>query len=306
MGDTGLATTALLAQAGMRHTAGQPAEALRLVDQALIALRRAGDRDGELSALESRVRLLSTLGRRLEESEGLAELETLSRERGDARIQAECGVRRAQLLEDEGRSEEALGLLEPVERMARQSGNRELLVSCLHVRARVAQRRRDAREALAHWTEMERLLREAGNALRLAAVLMAQVPLLERDPATRDSALAKCREACFLYEITGRAVDLVNAKAALLRIERGFSWVGGLPVSVQRALSGLVSLAALAAGLALGLWSPWLWLLGGPLALVGVGNLLMTLFPRLHMRSVRLAERLSAEVCEEEVRRGGG
>jgi tetratricopeptide (TPR) repeat protein len=304
-GKTDLVTAALLDQAGMRRAGGQPAEALALTDRALEIFRQRSDRRGIMIALEERISLLDILGRRREMLSCLDELARAARETGDDRATAECAYRRASLLAEDGRYAEALPLLESAERVARERGNPAMLLSCLDVRARMARGRGSSAEALTLYAEMERLSRESGDRLYLAATLMAEADLLRISSGTRAAALAKCREAQTIYASTGREPDRVKAKAFEAGIKAGLSWTGRLRPAGQRMLSALVSLLVIAAGGALGMWNPWLWLLGVPLIFVGAGNLLTSLFPRLLTRSAQLTERLSGENREDEVRRGG-
>ncbi len=304
-GHTDLATTALLAQAGMRRMASQPGQALALVDEALSVYRQAGGRQRVISCLQERVNLLGLLDRPREKVACLDELERACREVGDSRAMAECSVERASLLDDAGRLGEALEILAQAERTARDLGDRSLLIGCLNVRTSIAGKRGSTREELALCVEMERLCRESGENLRMATCLMSQARLLVASPATRQEALEKCREAQAIFSFTNRAVELREARLFEASVTTGVSGMARLSQPVRVGINSVVCLVVITVGVALGLWNRWLWLLGGPLALFGAGNLLMGLFPGLMVRNYRMAERLSAEIHEDEVRRRG-
>jgi|GEM_PF-4098928 len=304
-GYTNLAAMGLLGQASLRRIAGQSKLGLSIIDKALRMYRQDGDRRGVISSLQERLKLLGQLGQRDEEIACLDELERLCRESGDSQAMNECAVERASLLADGGQLDEALEMLAQAERTVRELGDLSLLVNCLNVRAGIARKRGSTQEAMALWIEMERLCRESGDSLRLATCLISQSYLLGASPATREKALAKCREAQAIFRLTNRELDLREAQLFEASLTAGVSGMVRLARPAQVAINSLVCLVIIAVGMALGLWNRWLWLLGGPIVLLGAGNLFMGLFPGLLKRNYRLVERLSAEIQEDEVRRRG-
>jgi hypothetical protein len=134
---------------------------------------------------------------------------------------------------------------------------------------------------------------------------MSQAKLLSADPTTREMALTKCDEARALFTSANRTVEVHEAKLLIAGLTTGVAGFARLGKPATLALLTLPCLGMIVAGLALGFWKPWLWLIGGPLVVFGAVNLLNLWFPRLRSRTFRLTQRLSAERHEEEVRGRG-
>jgi tetratricopeptide (TPR) repeat protein len=304
-GEAVTAARGRLAQASMLGRAGQSEQALTMIDEPLRVLRQAGDKQGVIYALDERAYLLSLIGRRRELAACLEDLQRACVEATDSGALAHCKVKQAWLLENEGRVAEAISLVMSAERTAREQEDRSLLVGCLNLRAWIAGRSGAPGEQLALYGEMERVCREGGDKVNLATCLMSQAKLLSADPTTREMALTKCDEARALFTSANRTVEVHEAKLLIAGLTTGVAGFARLGKPATLALLTLPCLGMIVAGLALGFWKPWLWLIGGPLVVFGAVNLLNLWFPRLRSRTFRLTQRLSAERHEEEVRGRG-
>jgi tetratricopeptide (TPR) repeat protein len=179
---------------------------------------------------------------------------------------------------DNGRVIEARQYYTELEARARELGDGEYLSRSLDGQADLFIRSGDPDGALKKLEEIERRSRAAADRRRLASCLMKQAAILVESRREMDKARAKAEEAATIFEELNMTLDAAQAEAVILRIRSGLGGRGAK-------LAGLFFVLLLAAGgVALGLWKPWLWIIGGPLLLFAAMNLILTLSPSLQRR----------------------
>jgi hypothetical protein len=129
------------------------------------------------------------------------------------------------------------------------------------------------------------VLRLLGDRALLAEGLLRQVELLIAvgEPGTAPPLAA---EAAEIFASLGRSVDEAKARALALRAR------AGRPTLLKGLVVLLLVVAPAAAGVALGLWKPWLWIAGVPLVLLSLFMLASTVSPRLRGAVERMARRM--------------
>jgi hypothetical protein len=147
--------------------------------------------------------------------------------------------------------------------------------------ALILQARGDQDGAIALYQEQERLCRELGNKLGIADSLINQADLLSRDRANFQLAKAKIREAIELWSnVGGMNMEITQAWGQLLPLQMGIG-TGRVGRMIEVVVKVLIAAIIGAVGIKLGLWKPWLWIIGGPLAILSVFWVAILLTSRL-------------------------
>jgi hypothetical protein len=301
-----------------------PAEALRLYEEQEPLWRDLGDRRGLGSCLHGMVVALAAAGRyrdaltRLDEVEkiwrdfgqgdrlagalgirgqihGLLEQRSLAlaayreeetywRGRGEKKPLARNLAEQARLLAAQKDWSGVLPRLQEEERLLDPVQDRAFLAHNLGFQGWAHAARREQRETVAALARQEAVLRDMADRGRLADGLLRQVELLLMvgEPAL---AYERAAESASIFAALDRTVDEARARALMLKARMGRP-------TVLKSLAVVLAIVAPAAiGIALGLWSPWLWLIGAPLVLLSLFMVVTGLSPRLREAVERMASK---------------
>ncbi|MFC1660548.1 hypothetical protein ACFL3S_03640, partial [Gemmatimonadota bacterium] len=223
--------------------------------------------EGGLGRLHAPGEELTETDRAIEELErGLMVQEA----RGDDRQQLEHLWRLALFRSQRGEDHRALPLYQQMQRISERVGDRTGLVESLHGQAEILERHGRAEEAAG----LRRTWRAAGDERRLAEILLKHAELLEV-VGEWASAREKATEARDLFSRLDLPLEAARASAIRVRSRLGRS------TRVRAVTFGGLLLLVAGLGIALGLWNAWLWLIGGPLALLCLLNVATMASPRL-------------------------
>jgi tetratricopeptide (TPR) repeat protein len=267
-----------------------------LGNQALI-LQDRGDLDGAMALLKEEERICRELGYKQGLQASLGNQALILKARGDLdgamalhkeeeRICRELGYKQglqaslgnqALILQDRGDLDGAMALHKESERICRELGKKDGLSNSLCNQANILRDRGDLDGAMVLYKEQERICRELGNKLLLALSVFNQAMALSTSRCNYKQAKAKYAESIEIYTVLGGMdVEIMKAQILLLQLRLGIGngKFGKMINYVLRALLG-------ASGIAIGLWKPWLWIIGGPLTIISAYHLLLYLSPRL-------------------------
>jgi len=164
----------------------------------------------------------------------------------------------------EGDLDGALPLLLEQERLCRELGQKDGLQGSLGNQAYYHSKRGNPKRALELLQDQERICRESGDETNLGRCLYGQAHLLFHHFYDPRSPLAKCREAVQLLQNPENAKERGDAEALLRRIQNSGSAL------VKWGITCFVVVLLFGCGLGLGMWNPWLWLIGAPLILLSL------------------------------------
>ncbi|MFH0953774.1 MAG: tetratricopeptide repeat protein [Verrucomicrobiota bacterium] len=230
-----------------RHLGNQKDLAVSLSGQSRI-LHARGDTEGAVALLREGERIFRQLG----------DLAALATTLGNESV----------ILAERRDLDGAMALLKEGEQIYRQLGNPHGLAAILGKQANVLHMRGDLDGALALYREEEHICGMLGNRGGLATSLFNQALLLSRRRCNRREAEAKCAKAREIYTALGMSVNCSRVQALQLQMRWGgvLKW---LPIGLG------------ALGITLGLWNPWVWIIGGPLVLVCGFSIAFRLSPRI-------------------------
>jgi tetratricopeptide (TPR) repeat protein len=140
-------------------------------------------------------------------------------------------------------------------------------------------------ELLDQQIEVQRAL---GQERKLAESLLDQAELLV-GVGERSSAREKAAEARIIFTKLDLPVEAARASAVQIRSRMG------TPGRGKALLAGALLLALAGLGVAMGLWNPWLWLIGGPLILFSVFIVAVSASPRLQQAHNDAVRRLAED-----------
>ena len=255
-----------------------------LSDQAHI-LHDRGDLDGAMTLLKEVERICRELGNRDELQAALCNLSVIFYARGDLdgamalmkeqeRICRELGNKdglqrslghQATILHDRGDLDGAMALHKEEERICRELGDKDGISRSLGNQALTVSARGDLEGAMALEMETERICREQGNKRALALSLFNQAMRLSKSRNNLQQAKTKCAECIRIVKvIDGVNPSIADAEHLLLHLRLGLT-TGKYGRTIFRVLRSLSLITLGASGLALCVWKPWLWIIGGPL-----------------------------------------
>ncbi len=281
-------------KAGLAFCLGGRAVALMATDRHEAALTPLQETVTIWRGLGRMERLKATLGdqgtalRKLERhEEALAayhEEEALSRQLGDRPGLARSLADQAKVLAARQEWTAALDRLREEETHLDSGTDRGRLAHSLGFQAWILAGRNEKRETVAVLARQETVLRELGEPGLLAEGLLRQVELLL---AVGEPGIAHARaaESAAIFASLDRPVDEAKARAVLIKARMG------RPTLLKRVALLLAMLAPAAIGVALGLWNPWLWILGVPLVLVSTFMLTAGFSPRLRQTVERMVSK---------------
>ena len=259
LGDLARLATCLGSQASISATRGDLRGAMALHKESERIFRQLGSQKEVASSLCGQSKVLHALGDLAGAQALLEEVERILRALGDQVDLATTLSNRSVILLELGDLDGAMALLDDAEQIFRRIGNPVRLASIFANQAAVLGKRSDLKGALTLLEKQEKVCRESGERTGLAGSLMNQAMLLARRRRTSPEAKAKCAEALQIYSALGMAAEYFRARGVKL-------WLLFGPALT------LFPLGLGAAGIALGLWKPWLWLIGGPLVLIAVAS----------------------------------
>lgn len=257
--------TELIYRANLLLERGDLIQAAAVLEEEEQLARTAGrSQEQEILALHSRAILLRARGELREALALMQEVERLAREQENKSALGKALLTQASIMQRQNDPDGALATYEEVERIGRELGDLETLQHVLFNRANLLELEGRVEEAISLLAELERQSRETGEKRLLAASLVMQSSFIAKSGGDRAMAEEKCREAISLFrelEMPGQEKEAVET----LRVIEA-----DLNPHQLKVLMLLFAIVLIAAGVALGLWRPWLWLLGGPLALMGL------------------------------------
>jgi tetratricopeptide (TPR) repeat protein len=283
-------------QATLLQERGDHRAALPLLREQEAACRQANDQAGLARSLANQGTSLRNQG----DIDGALELwkqaAAICRQMGNREELAQSLGNQANVHCDLNDHASGLALFKEQEAICRELGVKDGLAVCLGNQGDCYLARRDYDAALAVAREQERLCREVGNRRLLAVCLRNQALLLFEGYGRKEEALARGEEALKLFSALGYAPDVMQTEMVLRNIRIG------LTQRMGRALMIVVPLVVAALGVGLGLLNPWLWLLGGPVALLALGvlafGLVFRFAPRLRLRIMGAALQANADTTE--------
>lgn len=240
--------------------------------------RMIGNMKGIASSLAVRAQISFKHGDLDEATAIHKEEERICRELGDTAGLASSLRNQAEILSGQGDLAGAQALDMEVEQIYRQLGWLTELGFNLLEQANILAKRGDINGAMALYKEQEQICRQTGLHDFLAVSLHMQAELLSKCPGYGWQARANCAEAMRLYKALGKNDLWLNARTLRLQLCLG----SGRSVRFMRVWVGLLPFVLCACAIGLGFWSPWLWILGGPLAVVSIFLIVLRLRPQLN------------------------
>jgi tetratricopeptide (TPR) repeat protein len=206
------------------------------------------------------------------------EVEQICRYLGNLDGLRTCLGKQASVLEKSRDLEGAFALYKEEERICRLLGNMKGLSGCLRAQGIAMSNRGEMDKASTFFQEEEQIYRATGDELGLANSLFNQAVHLSRINRTDQLARAKCAESIQLYHALKMNAESMEAQRLEVYLQFGTrrSRRGMMIVSI-----GLLSVSLFASSIALGLWKPWLWIIGGPLAVLSACLITLAISPRL-------------------------
>jgi tetratricopeptide (TPR) repeat protein len=273
--------------------------ALALFGQSSHIYRELGNRDELQGSLERQAHVLYERGD-LEDALALfKEQERICRELGGLEQLQSSLVNQAIILYAQGCLDQSMAMSKEVECSCRGSRNRDILGKSLGLQGLILERQGDPNSAIEHYKEQEHICRELGNKLALARSLSNQAVILSRDRVNLQLARTRLEEAIELWsDVGGMDMEIAQARGQLLQLQMGIG-TGRVGRMIAGVLKVLIATVIGAVGIRLGLWKPWLWVIGGPLAILSAFVLVVGVSPRVNAAFNRCIRQWLAESQKE-------
>jgi tetratricopeptide (TPR) repeat protein len=172
----------------------------------------------------------------------------------------------------------AMLLYKEQEGICRELGNKDGLQRTLGNQALILQNRGDLGDAITLLEEQEGICRELGNKQELATALFNQALFMLKSRGNNQQAAAKAAESIEIYTDLKMDAEVTSAQSLQLQLRMGSGTLGRMAMLIMPAL---LTVIVGASGIALGLWKPWLWIMGGPLVILSAFCFVLQLSPRL-------------------------
>ena len=280
----------LTIRANILMSRGDMKQAAALVEEEERLARASGRSDAQqVVALHTQASVMRERGDLAGALAIFQQLETLARESRDRQTLISCLMNQSSILVARDDLSGALALNHEVLRLCRETGAKDSLQRALFNQSFMLNAQGDVQGALALLAEQEELSRELGAKQELAGSLYNQAMVLLSSGGDRQAAREKCTEARDLFSELAMVLEAKQANDLLRTLAIGIS------VRLIKLLLLLFVLGLAALGVFLGLWRPWLWLIGGPLVLIALLMFLMNFVPSARQAAARFVRQTQAE-----------
>lgn len=290
IGDQQNLQSELAIRANILLSRGDMKQAAALLEEEERVARAAGRSDAQqVVALHTQASVLRERGDLAGALALFQQLETLARESRDRQTLISCLMNQSSILVAQDDLSGALALNQEALRLCRETGDKDSLQRALFNHSYMLNAQGDVQGALALLAEQEELSRELGAKRELASSLHNQAMMLLTSGGDRRTAREKCMEARDLFNELSMALEAKLAKDLVRTLAIGIS------AKLIKPLLLLFMLGMAALGVFLGLWRPWLWLIGGPLVLFALLMFLVNFVPSARQAAARFVRQTQAE-----------